>query len=189
MAQHRAIGLVQDSRRHVNHQVGIDADEMAIECRMVEFAEREAVRNDWLAARVPVGQECVLASGRYKANGASIAMGASPIRAEDTSIISCRGHAIRMTDWTIWSSPIRRATDSRATRSPLLSTSFGGGGDSSRVRQRERSSAIWRSRRSGYASRTERRASHEVSTFDCRATPVCGCVGRTSSPRTLAHWW
>ena len=57
MTQHGAVGLIQDGRRHVNHQVRIDADEMAIECRMVEFAEREAVRNDGLAAWMPVRQD------------------------------------------------------------------------------------------------------------------------------------
>jgi len=57
VAQHGAVGLMQDRRRDVNHQVGVDADEMAVECRVVELAECEAVRNDRLAARVPVRQD------------------------------------------------------------------------------------------------------------------------------------
>ena len=57
MAEHRPVRLVQNGARHVNHEIGGDAEEMSIERRVVKLAEGQAVRHHGLAARMAVGQD------------------------------------------------------------------------------------------------------------------------------------
>src|SRR5882724_4296950 len=57
VAEHGAVRLVKNGGRYVNHEIGVDADQMSVECRVVELAQRQAVRHDGLAARVSIGQD------------------------------------------------------------------------------------------------------------------------------------
>src|SRR3989475_10898843 len=57
MADRRPVRLVQNGARHVNHEIGVDAEEMSIERRVVKLAEGQAVRHHGLAARMAVGQD------------------------------------------------------------------------------------------------------------------------------------
>ena len=51
VAQHRSVGFVEDRWRDVDDEIRIDADEVAVERRVVELAESEAVRHDGFTAR------------------------------------------------------------------------------------------------------------------------------------------
>ena len=55
--EHRTVGLAQDVRPNFYDQVGSNADQVLIECRMVELAERETVRNLRFSARIGVGKD------------------------------------------------------------------------------------------------------------------------------------
>lgn len=45
----RAITKVEQPRRNVNSKIGIDTDQMRIEGRVVNFRQRDAVADHWLA--------------------------------------------------------------------------------------------------------------------------------------------
>ena len=79
MLKHRPVDFLQHVEAHGDLEVGRDADEVAVEGRVVELAEREAVGNDRLPQRMAVRedvsgfQQLVMAE---PADGAALLVGA-----------------------------------------------------------------------------------------------------------------
>jgi len=57
VAQHGTVGLVHDVASHFDDEVRPDAQEVPVEGRVVQLAERETVRDDRLPLRMPVRQD------------------------------------------------------------------------------------------------------------------------------------
>jgi hypothetical protein len=54
--EHRAVDLLEDVRTDLQDQVGTDSDDVRVERRVVELAQRQTIGHDRLAQRVPIGQ-------------------------------------------------------------------------------------------------------------------------------------
>ena len=57
MPEHRAVLFLKNVPPDHDNQIRANAKNLAVEGRMVKFAEREAVRNDWLALRMTIGKD------------------------------------------------------------------------------------------------------------------------------------
>src|SRR3989338_4850722 len=57
MAEHGPIGLAKNGGLHLDLKVGANAEQVAVERRVVQRAEGQAVRHHGLAARVAIGQD------------------------------------------------------------------------------------------------------------------------------------
>ena len=55
--QHRAVHLPQDVEAHLDHEIRAHAEDVSIKGRMVELAERQAVRHDGLSFGMAIGQD------------------------------------------------------------------------------------------------------------------------------------
>jgi hypothetical protein len=55
--EHWPVDLLQDVEPDVDFQVGRHAEDVPVECRVVQRAQRESVRHDRPPARMPVGQD------------------------------------------------------------------------------------------------------------------------------------
>ena len=57
MLKHRPVYLGENILTNVDPSIGIDADDIQIICCVVDLAERQAIRDHWLTARVTIGQD------------------------------------------------------------------------------------------------------------------------------------
>lgn len=57
MLEHGSILLKQNVGANMNSRVGIYAQDVCIECRMVDLAQTETIRNDWFAFRMSISQD------------------------------------------------------------------------------------------------------------------------------------
>src|SRR3989338_9628287 len=57
MAEHGPVGLAENGGLHLDVEIGANAEQVAVERRVVQRAEGQAVRHPGLAARVAIGQD------------------------------------------------------------------------------------------------------------------------------------
>ena len=57
MAEHGPVGLAENGGLHLDLEIGANAEQVAVERRVVQRAESQAVRHHGLAARVAIGQD------------------------------------------------------------------------------------------------------------------------------------
>jgi hypothetical protein len=55
--EHRAVDLLEHVEADLDLEVGCDADDVGIEGRVMQLAQREAVGNHWLSQGMAVGQD------------------------------------------------------------------------------------------------------------------------------------
>jgi hypothetical protein len=96
MPEHRAVRLVPNPLPDVDDQVGTDAQDVSVEGAVMEPAEGQAVRQDRLAPRVPVGKD-VRGVGELRvaqaADGAPLLVGAQDAPPEALLVEAAAGSA------------------------------------------------------------------------------------------------
>jgi hypothetical protein len=57
VAQHRAVLLGEDVMSDFHHQIGPDTENVAVKGGVVDFAQRQSIRHDWLAEGILVADD------------------------------------------------------------------------------------------------------------------------------------
>jgi len=57
MEEHGAVMLSKNVLPDLDHEVGTNAHDVAVESRMMNLAQRKTVGNDWIAVRMSIGQD------------------------------------------------------------------------------------------------------------------------------------
>jgi len=89
MLQHRSVDLLQNVETHLDFKIRRDADDVGVECSVVQLAEREPIGNHRLSQRMAVWQnmrrleQFVMAEA---ANGAALLIGAQNALTEATLV-------------------------------------------------------------------------------------------------------